>query len=185
MPLAFENLDGDTRRLMLEEIDLDIEQQTLYIAENRLTEKGKADYPGLLRTSAEGHDDGWLANQLHAPGMMNSHQDRKNRNGTISRVKVPYNAHETLAEGEFNKYYVRALCRRAMSDKELRLVVYRAKQVENPRPESEAKIGTTVNPQVVLETLRTNVPWETTIGLVQPNSGLTVRLVRTVPAAAQ
>ena len=184
MPLAFEDLDETTRRLMCEEIGADIAKGSLYIAENRLSAVGKQQYPGLLLEAAKQHDDGWLTQRLSEPGMLNTHQDRHMKDGRVIRVKVPVNAAETLAEAEYNKFYIRAICLRAEADPNIQLVAYRAKAVENPRPESEAKIGAAIDPKAALEALRANLPWETTIGLALPNSGLSVRIVRAIPAAA-
>jgi hypothetical protein len=184
MPLAFENLDGETRGVMCAEIESDIANGSLYIAENRLSPVGQQRYPGLLLEAAKQHDDAWLTERLSEAGVLNTHQDRHLQDGRVIRVKVPVNAAETLAEGEYNKFYIRAVCMRAIADPTIQLVAYRAKAVQNPRPESEAKIGAAIDPRAALEALRTNVPWETTIGLALPNSGLSVRIARAIPAAA-
>src|ERR1019366_8102980 len=52
MALAFENLDESTRRLMAQEIDADLGEGRLYIAENRLSNEGKRQYPVLLREAS-------------------------------------------------------------------------------------------------------------------------------------
>lgn len=176
MGLRYENLDRETRRIMVEEIEADIRDGRLYVAENRLSDAGRAAYPNLLRTAAGEHNDDWLAGELRKPGIMNPRQQRKHASGKVTMVKVPWNAAETLAEGEFNRFYIRALCIRALGDRLIRLVVYRAKAVENPRPDSEARIGTALAPEQLLADLRKNVGWEAALGLAQPNSGLTVRL---------
>ena len=55
--------------------------------------------------------------------------------------------------------------------------VYRAKHVDNPRPESEAKIGVLVDAQKLLNDLRTNPGVEPALGIPPgPNSGLSVQL---------
>ena len=53
---------------------------------------------------------------------------------------MPLKAQETLSEGEFNRFYCKALCARSISEGISKVIAYRAKQVENPRPESEAII---------------------------------------------
>ncbi len=53
MGLAFENLDGSTRPLMVEEIDADIGGRGLYLS-NHLTEAGKTRWPTLLHAAAAG-----------------------------------------------------------------------------------------------------------------------------------
>ena len=94
------------------------------------------------------------------------------------RVNQPHAAQQ-LAEGEFNRYYLRGLCMRAKAANVSSLVIYRGKQVNQPRPESEAKIGTSINVDTLLSALRTNdfVTIEDAIGVPGgPNSGLTARL---------
>jgi len=83
-----------------------------------------------------------------------------------------------LAESEFNRYYIRALARRAIEDGIPELVIYRAKPVSNPRPESEARIETSLLPEDLLEDLRSHPGDEPPVLGVPsgPNSGLSVRL---------
>ena len=88
------------------------------------------------------------------------------------------NAAEVLGEGEFNRYYIRGLARRAIEDDISTLVVYRAKPARNPRPESEALVETALAPQELLEDLRAHPGDELpALGVPSgPNSGLSVRL---------
>lgn len=59
------------------------------------------------------------------------------------------------------------------------LIVYRAKNVTNSRPESQMKIGQTFNPHQLLKDLRENIGTDTALGLpAGPNSGLSVQLGR-------
>jgi hypothetical protein len=94
-------------------------------------------------------------------------------------VKVPYTAAQTLSEGEFNRYYIRALCLRALKE-ERELEVYRAKEVSDPRPESQRMIGLildTKRAETLLNDLRINVGVDTALGLPNgPNSGLSVKI---------
>ena len=63
MALNYLNLDDKTRLHMVEEIDKDIADGSLYIG-RRLTSRGVADWPDLLRTAAQQHDDAWLADEF-------------------------------------------------------------------------------------------------------------------------
>lgn len=176
MLLSLANLDDKTRQLMLEEIKADIAVSKLYLS-TRLSPTGNADYPALLKQAASSHDDEWLAGQLRVGGRLNATLQRKTKNG-YTTAKMPENAHETLAEGEFNRFYIRALCRRAIDSGTPELVIYRAKQVTSPRPESQAKIGKTINAQTLLNDLRASVGIDTALGLpAGPNSGLSVKLL--------
>lgn len=89
------------------------------------------------------------------------------------------NAAEVLAQSEFNRYFVRGLCRRAIATKIERLQVFRAKPVANPRAESEHKIGLLVDPEVVLIDVRKSQEYgvETALGIPPgPGSGITLRI---------
>jgi hypothetical protein len=68
-------------------------------------------------------------------------------------------------------------CARMMSiQAERTSEVYRGKDVQNPRPESQALIGRRLPAQSLLDDLRTAQGVEPALGLPPgPNSGLTVR----------
>jgi len=176
MPLKLENLDAQTRNHMTAEIKADIATTKLYLS-NRLSGRGRADYPQLLKQAAEGRDDSWLANEVRSNGRLNEMEERRKPKGGTTMARVPVTAPETLAEGEFNRFYIRGLCVRAMAASVPELIIYRAKAVENPRPESVAKIGQKISAQALLSDLRTNIGVDTALGLpAGPNSGLSVRL---------
>ncbi len=54
---------------------------------------------------------------------------------------MPGNAATLLAENEFNRYYIRAVCLVALKNKMSEVEVYRAKQTSSSRANSENKIG--------------------------------------------
>ena len=57
------------------------------------------------------------------------------------------------------------------------MIVYRARPAENPRPESEALVETTVDPFDLLADLRAHPGEATELGIpAGPNSGISVRL---------
>lgn len=175
MALTLVNLDDRTRKLMQDEMDADISAGTVYVSP-RLNSAGKTNYAALLKQAAQVADDNWLANSLRN-GQMATHEPRRTPSGGTTSAKVPVTAPETLAEGEFNRYYIRALCLRAVADGISSLVVYRARASANPRPESEARIGQAVDPHALLADLRAHQGVDTALGLPPgPNSGLSVRL---------
>jgi hypothetical protein len=176
MPLNYENLDDKTRQSMLQEIALDVSRGSLYISP-RLNEQGVQNYALLLREAAESHSDAWLANELRHQGYIKAFEQRRKRKGGFTTAKVPVTAPETLAEGEFNRFYARGLCIRAIKDGIAEVQVYRGKAVRTPRPESQAKIGQMISAEALLEDLRQSPGVEPALGLPPgPNSGLTVRL---------
>ncbi|WP_081613348.1 hypothetical protein [Xanthomonas sp. SHU 199] len=176
MALNYENLDSRTRENMSSEIAHDVASGVLYIS-SRLTAEGAKAWPALLAQAADSHDDSWLAAQLQARGYLRSHEERRTPKGGVTVAKVPVTANTTLAEGEFNRFYARGLCQRAIADGQRSVVAYRARHSENPRPESEAIIGKHLEPDALLQDLRTSSGVEPALGLPPgPNSGLSVRL---------
>lgn len=176
MPFKLENLDAQTRNHMTAEIKADIAATKLYFS-NRLSGRGRAEYAQLLQQAAEDRDDSWLSNELRNNGRLNEMEERRKPKGGTTMARVPIIAPETLAEGEFNRFYIRGLCVRALTAGTTELIIYRAKEVENPRPESVAKIGQRISAQALLDDLRANPGVDTALGLPPgPNSGLSARL---------
>ena len=167
--MNFPDLSTEVRALMVAEIDLDIAKGVLYRSP-RLAAAGWVRYPSLLRAAASSGSPESLAGALR-PMLAKT----TTRNGRP--MGMPNNAAESLAEGEFNRFYERALCRHAIATGRTYVRVYRAKAVRSPRPESEAKIGQLINAAALLEDLRTNIGNDTDSGIPGGvNSGLSVRL---------
>jgi hypothetical protein len=176
MGLRFADLDITTRSYMLAELDHDLQMDKLYVGKY-LSEVGKQQYPGLLREAIEGGTDDSLAVALQAPGLFLEMHEKKNPAGGVSLAKVPRTAHETLAGGEFNRFYLRGLCRRVVESGGGNVQIYRARASTNPRRESEAMIGEVLDAAVLLTDLRTSIGVDTALRLPPgPNSGLSGRL---------
>jgi len=109
---------------------------------------------------------------LSEPGIFNAMGLRRGK-----PVKVASNAPQRLAEGEFNRFFLRGLCLRAIDEGIDEVIVYRARASSSPRSESEALVGTRFDPKVLLNDLRENLGVDTALGLPPgPNSGLSARL---------
>lgn len=173
MGLRYENLDAITRSFMVEEIRMDAAERSMYVS-NYLNERGAAAWPTLTLEAAKSGTDDSLAIEL-SHGLLKGATERKKPKGGTTMAKVPVTAPHTLAEAQFNMYYMRAIANRALKSGE-RLTVYRAKEVEHPRPESQALIGTQIDPQFLLDELRRTKGVEPSTQMPLPNSGLCVRL---------
>ncbi len=177
MGLHYENLDAETRRLMVDELNVDLGAEHLYIS-SYLNEEGALRWPELLRGAlSEGTDDA-LADWLRQGRSFKTHVQRRKPKGGFTTAAVPYTAPETLAGvHRFNLLeHIRALCLRAMQTGAA-IVVYRAKDVGIPRPQTEAMIGSALDPPAVLEGLRQTLGVDPPAGIPLPNTGITVRLV--------
>lgn len=176
MALRLLNLDSRTRQLMLDELEKDVERGTLYFSP-RLSERGRRDYESLMRAAIESLNDVLLADSLRVNERLKNWEQRHTRNGDLIEVKVPFTAADTLAEGEFNRYYVRGVCRRALEEGKNDVVIYRAKQPSRPRPQSEAILGRRVGARELLTDLRLHHGETPQLGIPPgPNSGLSVKL---------
>lgn len=145
MSLYYANLDDRTRKLMLDEMDYDVTHNRLHISPF-LSGQGQHDYANLLREAIQHGTDDTLAQDLRAHRRITRTVARRRPNGGYSVAAAPVNAADLLAESEFNRFYIRGLARRAIEDGIPGLVVYRAKPVQNPRPESQALIESTLSP---------------------------------------
>lgn len=175
MGLNYLNLDLKTREYMISELEYDLERGKVYLSP-RLNETGKENYVQALRKAFEDGNDTSLAYEIRN-GYLNETEQRRTKNG-YTTAKVPVTAADTLAEGEFNRYYIRSLCRRGQEQNKYDLVVYRAKEVTDPRLASESKIGEVISAHQLLADLRESIGVDTVLGLPPgPNSGLSIRLV--------
>ncbi len=174
------NLDVRTRFYMMDELRLDVAEGRLYESP-RLSLAGNSVYLNLLRDAiATGSPESLIAS-LNSPRYFNTTERRRTENGGTKEVRIPATAAETLGEGEFNRFYIRGLCVRAIENRIDRLIVYRAKAVDAPRSESQQHIGDAIDPRSLLTDVRARA--DTMFGIPNgPNSGLSVRLPMDVPA---
>ncbi|HOV83017.1 MAG TPA: hypothetical protein PLQ01_10140 [Methanothrix sp.] len=178
MAIQYESLDETVRACMLQELEADISNSRLYISP-RLTETGAKIWPEILREAIGKRNDAWLAATLQSMRLLHTQEQRRKPKGGFTTVNVPYNAADTLAEGEFNRFYARGLCVKVIATGGSQVEVYRGKDVRDPRPESQAMIGRRLPAQKLLEDLRNSPGVEPALGLPPgPNSGLTVRQVK-------
>jgi len=138
---------------------------------------GKTVWESLLREALQNQNDDWLANELLRRGCLATHETRRTPSGGTTIAKVPETACLTLAEGEFNRFYARGLCARAMAEGIQDVEVCRGKEVMQPRAVSQALIGKKVAAASLLADLRKSQGIEPALKIPPgPNSGLTVRL---------
>lgn len=175
MALEYRHLDETTRQLMLNEIADDLRANRIYLS-SRLSHLGHGGWADLLAEAARGHDDEWLALEIQRRRFLNAMEQRRQANGNVTTAKIPSNAHETLAEGEFNRFYMRAICLRAISAN-TEPVVFRARLSRTPRPESERLIGQRFESNALLAQLRILPSGDQALGMPPgPNSGLSLYL---------
>jgi hypothetical protein len=173
--LSLANLDASVREKMLFEVDRDIAAGSLYMCP-RFNANGKRLYVDLLRQAVQFHDDEWLADQLRRNVCFNETEVRDTKHGAIV-ADIPYTAATTLAEGEFNCFYMRGLCAIALERGIPELEIYRARESENPRYESRMMVGKMIDAKSLWADLRMHTGVNKALHLPPgPNSGLSARL---------
>lgn len=174
----FEELDADTRRFMREEFERDTAAGTLYLSA-RFSPAGQAAYPALLRAAIESGNERTLTEALSPPHYWNAHEQRV-RQGRAYLANVHRgSAARVMAEGEFNVFYMRGLCRKLLELGETNVEAYRAKAVENPRVGERVNPGDILPCQDVLDDLRSRTEGEGKIGVPRgPISGISLRRKR-------
>lgn len=174
MPFNFFNLDETTRSYMISEFKADIASNRIYLSK-RFNEQGNTIYSDVMNKHLKTGSEVSLSVELSQKNCFKTLEERRTAKG-IKMIKVPATASETFSEGEFNRFYIRGLCQRALVER-LELEVYRARNSENPRPDSEALIGKKISPSTLLLDLQNNIGIDTALGLPNgPNSGLSIRI---------
>lgn len=168
MTLELKNLDDATRRYIALEIKTDIANGLVYRSKY-LTEKGLQAWEDLLLEAALHHDSTWLARQLHDEALAVSERETVDQQGQARTVKLQP---ESLADSEFNRYYMRGLALRAIEEDIPYLITYRAKEVTQPA----SGVGVEVDPHLLLDDLRSHRKHTALNIPSNPNSGISVML---------
>lgn len=163
----FRNLDNETRDYMMEEYNFSLNNNSLYRSKS-FNNKGIEIYPELLKKSIKLGDEETLTEDLK--GLFND-TEYYERDGKRMERKVSADANTRLARGEFNRFYIRGLCARAISEGIGEVEIYRARESSQRRTESDLKIGNKVSAEKLLDDLRNNI--EPKI-LPEINSGLSI-----------
>jgi hypothetical protein len=175
MPLLYENLDPTTRRHAIAELDQDIASGAFHASE-RLRPTAIAEYQRYLHEAIRYYDDRWLEDR--ASDLLVDFEHRRTRSGGVTTAKLPDMAARMLAEGDFNRYYMRGVALRAIAEARQVVEVYRARLSMEPRSASAELEGHRLPAQDVLAHLRGQAAAESAVtALGRPNSGLSVRLV--------
>ncbi|HEX2780805.1 MAG TPA: hypothetical protein VHM30_14990 [Gemmatimonadaceae bacterium] len=177
MPLQYANLDPATRGHALAELDRDIADGTFHVSE-RLRPTVVADYQRLLREAIRYYDDLWLEERVD--DLLIEFEPRRTRSGGTTTARVPEMAGRLLAEHDFNNYYMRGVCVRAIEEGREVVEVYRARLSIAPRAQSAELEGHRISARDVLTQLRSEPGDDlpiSTLALGRYNSGLSVRLV--------
>jgi hypothetical protein len=167
----FHNLDDVTRDLMSQEFEANIVTGTVYQSK-RFTSRGRADHHGLFREAIEAGTPDSLTAAFERDGRIAQTE--------LGHRKVPNTAAASFAAGEFNRYYIRAICLRAIASDAQYIRVYRARRSAEHRATSDAIVGSQLLADQVLEDARRDPAAGGTplFGVPGgPNSGLSIELL--------
>lgn len=170
-PMLLKNLN-DVRELMLKEVDLDRENRKIYVS-GRMTDPGKERFIVALQQAMHGYDNVWLAEALSPREFWHEYELRSHMTQGTTEVRVPVNAPDVLADNQFNRYYMRGVCLKAIELGHDKVVIYRARESSRKREEHEALIGSALDPVKTLEELRDGTSELASIG---SNYGLSLAL---------
>lgn len=175
MPLHYENLDPKTRLHALAELDRDAERGVQHAPE-RLRPTAVDEYRQRLSEAIRYYDDRWLEERV--ADLLVDFEVRQTPSGGTTSARVPEMAARQLAEGEFNRYYMRGVALRAIDEQRQVVEVYRARLSIEPRPESNELEGKRVDAADLLAYLRGEEGHDPAVAaLGKPGSGMSVRLV--------
>lgn len=89
----FNHLDRVTRIFMLAEVERDIDHGTLYLSP-RLTDRGRIEWPKLLREAVGSSDEQTFAKSLMSKGLLRDVEQRRSSRGwgRVQMVRVPRTA---------------------------------------------------------------------------------------------
>jgi hypothetical protein len=171
----FEPIEPETRRHMVQELDFDMANNKLYI--NPFLKKDReALYLSLLRTALTSGNPETFAAAITANGLL-IEKHTYTKEGREIEARVPATFNTTLAAGEFNRYFMHAVCLTALQQGKPVVEIYRAKAVSKPRQQTDDRLGCRIDPQALLTDLRqTNFENPSAFGLGGPNSGLSIRI---------
>jgi hypothetical protein len=150
-------LAASVRHFMIEELFWSCRHNRIY-ASKYLTHAGLEGYPQLLEQALLSGSPDSLCDSLGGPG--------------IWQAAAPRHSIDTFAWDEFNKYYMRALCRGAREHPQYEILVVRGRHSGSHRSSSDGRIHQTRDPEALLQELRIRPA----INPFGANSGLTLTL---------
>lgn len=120
MSMNFTELTVETRKYMLDELEIELKSPSPYVSQ-ALSSQGLAAFPNLLRKAIASGTEVTLFQELMNPLFWKTHD----RRGSEINMRQ---AAERLALSEFNTWYVRGLSKKLLDEGETECEVYRADQ---------------------------------------------------------
>lgn len=183
MGLNYTQLTETTRRFMMQEF----EQGGHYLSP-RLNEAGRARWLPLLKDALQYHTDLWLERELMRRGCLTATEYLKSTitGKTVTRAVNREQIAKVLAEGEYNRFYLRGLCLAARTRSYSHLIVTQGRLIPNAPEAIKKPVGRAVEVSGLLEILRHNNYKSVGPALGMPD-GLNLPMILTarLPAAGE
>jgi hypothetical protein len=163
--VEFLHLTADVRAFMLAEFDADRSADRLG-GPGRRSDSGRASWHGLLREALAARTSAWLARELDESRAL-LRTEMQYLGGRMVPCRVPDNAAALVAEQEFNRFYVRGVCRAALERDggDALVVVCRGTVVPGPRSLTSGLVGRSLRAADLLDDLRSSVGALSCLGL--------------------
>lgn len=152
-----DDLRQHVRECMVKEFLWSRQHNKFYVSKY-LTDAGLEHYPALLEEALRNGSPDSLCDCLYASGLWS--------------MAAPKHSIDTFAWDEFNKYYMRALCRWANEHPRFHAIVVRGRHSSSHRSSSDVRLNQPRDPAVFLQQLRV----QPAINPFGANSGLTLTL---------
>lgn len=160
---------------MLNEVLHDIAKRVFYFTP-RFNENGRKIYVSLMKEAIATGGEDTLQAGLQEGDNFNKYE--------AQGKKVSNNVAVNFAQQEFNKYYIRAVCVKAIEMNERDVEVYRAHPLTVKKHKSDLRIGAKINADRLLKELRSSIGVPSTV-FPELVSGLSVRLKVPVDAVEE
>lgn len=118
--------------------------QVTSILAHALVTTGYKQWVSLLKDAAREYDEHWLTYQFEAQCLIKEFEGLMMPSGGYTIKYVTDTAAEKMAEGQFNRFYILGLCKRARAENISNLKIFWAKQNTPPRRKSENLIGSRI-----------------------------------------
>ncbi len=161
--------DARTRLYMLDEFQRDTRTSQLYLSPH-LTPSGELDWPVLLQFALLEGGPVPLAEQLRRRGRL-AHLQPADPPSLMDGAQL-------LAEGAFNHFYCRGICRRAIDERHTHVEVYQAQRPSRVRITDSQLLGAQLEAGWLLGELRKPPSSSQAMVPGEPTAGLSIRIPR-------
>ena len=166
------DLNADVCHIMADEVQYDVDNGSMFLS-TRLNPSERLNYVRLLRAATLSGSVQWFARELENSGYLLKKELRRKPNGGLIMVRLPLDAAETIAETEFKRFYIRALCIcTIVNENRQALVLYDTRIIASTLPSVPTWVGKRMRPDLLLAILRRDHNIASALGVPEIHSRL-------------